>query len=324
MPEPVALRPHPCVSICIPVLNEEKNIEALLRRVGAVLASLPDEPQAQRHELLVVDDGSSDRSRDLLRAASPASNRYRIRVVSLSRNFGHQMALSAALDHSRGDVCFLIDGDLQDRPEELPRFIEEYRRGADVVFARRTKRKEPLWLRVSYWVFYRIARGLSELPLPLDAGDFSLISRRVVEVIKRTPERNRYLRGLRSWAGFRQVEIAVERAPRTAGESKYGLFKLLKLACDGLFSFSVVPLRLAALVGAITLAGSMAFAAYAAYAKFFLDSSPQGFTALTFIMVTASGIQLLFMGVIGEYVGRIYQESKQRPHYVVDEVFESP
>lgn len=317
------LRPSPAVSICIPLLNEEANIDALLKRVGGVLSGIPTATSGSKHELILVDDGSSDGTFELLSGAMPISENYRIRVVRFSRNFGHQMALSAALDHARGEVCFLIDGDLQDRPEELARFLEEYRKGADVVFARRIKRKESWWLRVSYRIFYRLAKSLSEHPLPLDAGDFSLISRRVVDVMRRSPERNRYLRGLRSWAGFRQVEVPVERAARNAGDSKYSLFKLFKLACDGIFSFSVVPLRLASIIGALTLAAAVLFAVYAGYVRVVQGQSPPGFTALTFLLVTFSGIQLLFMGVIGEYIGRIYQESKQRPHYVIDEVIDS-
>ncbi len=320
----IGLRESPAVSVCVPVFNEEENVSILLSRVGVVLTEVPRSHSGIPHEIVFVDDGSSDRTHELLATAKPQSDAYRIRVVRLSRNFGHQTALTAAIDHAIGDACFLIDGDLQDRPEELPRFLRSYREGADVVFAKRIKRKESLWLRLSYSLFYRLAKRLADHPLPLDAGDFSLISRRVVEVLKRSPERNRYLRGLRAWAGFRQIDLPVERDARVAGVSKYGVFKLFKLACDGIFSFSVVPLRMAAFLGAITLTGALIFAAYAAYVRLVQDRSPPGFTALTFLLVVFSGIQLLFMGIIGEYVGRIYQESKQRPQYVVDEVSETP
>jgi dolichol-phosphate mannosyltransferase len=313
----------PSISVCVPVFNEEDNIEHLVSRVGGVLGSIGVATSGKPHEIVFVDDGSTDRTAVLLEAHVRRGHSFRVSLVRFSRNFGHQIALTAALDHAGGDVCFLIDGDLQDRPEELERFVAEYRAGADVVYARRIKRKESWWLRLSYRFFYRMARMLSEEPLPLDAGDFSLVSRRVVEVMKAAPERNRYLRGLRSWAGFQQMEIPVERAARNAGESKYGIWKLFKLACDGIFSFSVMPLRFAAIIGALTLGGAILFSGYALYARLFLGVSPPGFTALTFLLVTFSGIQLLFMGIIGEYVGRIYQEAKRRPQYVVDEVLES-
>jgi dolichol-phosphate mannosyltransferase len=298
------------LTIGVPVHNEEAVMPELLARTRAVLDAVPGGP----HELIFVDDGSFDRTLALLEAA--ASEDPRIVVVSLSRNFGHQAALSAALDEAQGDAVVLMDGDLQDSPESIPAMFEKFREGFDVVYAQRVKRKEPWWLRAAYYGFYRVAASLSELHLPLDAGDFGLMSRRVVDEVRRMPEHHRYLRGLRSWVGFRQIAIPIERAARAAGEPKYDAWRLLKLASDGIFAFSVVPLRAAALLGLLAIGASVAYALYAVWAKFFLDRSPQGFTALTILITFLGGFILLFLGVIGEYVGRIYDESKGRPIYI--------
>lgn len=302
------------LSVAVPFYNEERNVEECLSRIGAVLDGVPGGP----HEIVAVDDGSTDDTLALLRRA--CEEEPRLTVLSLSRNFGHQAALTAALDRVSGDATVVLDGDLQDPPEAIPRLLERYREGADVVYVERTSRQGPLWLRFCYHIFYRIADALSDLPLPLDAGDFSLISRRVVEALRRMPERHRYLRGLRAWAGFEQVGVRIDRAPRHAGESKYGLSQLLELALDGIFDFSVVPLRAAAVLGAGTVAVTSAYAVYALYAKLVLARSPQGFTALIMTLVFVGGVQLFFLGVIGEYLSRVYGEVKQRPQYLVEEV----
>jgi len=301
------------VSLAIPIYNEEAVVPQLLRRTAAVLDSLPGGP----HEVVLVDDGSSDRTLDILQEA--AERDPRLLVIALSRNFGHQTALAAALDHVSGDAVVLMDGDLQDSPEAIPRLVEMYRKGYDVIYAQRVNRKEAWWLRFCYYVFYRLLALLSPIQLPLDAGDFGLMSRRVVDEIRRMPEHHRYLRGMRSWVGFRQVGIPIERSARHAGRTKYSPLKLLKLASDGIFAFSIVPLRAAAIVGAIAVLLSFIFTLYAVYAKFWLHS-PQGFTALIVVITFLSGVNLFFLGVIGEYVGRIYEEAKARPHYVVQKV----
>jgi dolichol-phosphate mannosyltransferase len=245
-------------------------------------------------------------------------------VVALSRNFGHQAALTAALERVSGDVVMTMDGDLQDRPEAIHDFLARFDQGFDVVYARRVNRKEGWLLRTCYHLFYRAAARLSESPLPLDAGDFALMSRRVVDALRSAPEHHRYLRGLRSWVGFRQTAIDVARDERFAGTTNYGPVKLFKLAADGIFSFSIVPLRAAALLGLLAIMASSAFSVYSLYAKFFLHRAPQGFTALILIFTFLAGVQLFFVGVIGEYVGRIYQEVKRRPLYVVGSVRRSP
>jgi glycosyltransferase involved in cell wall biosynthesis len=306
------------LSVAIPLFNEQEVLPELLRRVGAVLDGIPDGP----HEIVIVDDGSSDRTPALLDAA--ANVNPRLVVVTLSRNFGHQAALTAALDHASGDAVVLMDGDLQDPPEAIPSLLAQLAAGYDVVYAQRMQRKESWPLRVSYFLFYRLLYWLADLRLPLDAGDFGLMSRRVVDQIKAAPEHNRYLRGLRVWAGYKHIGVPIERDARFAGKSKYSTLKLLRLASDGIFAFSIVPLRAAAVVGAIAITLSIVFALYALYAKVVLDRSPAGFTAITILVTFLSGVNILFVGVIGEYVGRIYEEVKARPVYVVERLKRGP
>lgn len=306
------------VSLAIPVYNEADVICELLARSTAVLDSLPGGP----HEIVLVDDGSSDGTFSLLEQAADEDSR--ISAISLSRNFGHQSALSAAMDFVRGDVVVVMDGDLQDPPETIPSMLAAYLRGYDVVYAIRVKRKEGWILRLCYASFYKIMSSLADLHLPEGAGDFALLSRRVVDHIRQSPERHRYLRGLRTWYGFPQIGIEVERSSRHAGVSKYNMRRLFGLAFDGIFAFSVIPIRLATLLGLSGVFCSMLFAMYSLFAKFFYANtsgqSPTGFTALIFAVVFLGSIQLLFLGVVGEYIGRIYDEVKRRPHYVVDRV----
>jgi dolichol-phosphate mannosyltransferase len=302
------------LSVAIPLHNEEEGIPELLRRLAAVLDSIPGGP----HEMVFVDDGSRDRTLELLHAA--AQRDPRLVVIALSRNFGHQPALTAALDYVSGDVVVAMDGDLQDRPEAISVLLAKHREGFDVVYARRVKRKESWPLRLSYFLFYRLLASLADTRLPPDSGDFALMSRQVVEQIRAAPEHNRYLRGLRSWVGFRQAGIVVERDERFAGTTNYGPLKLLKLASDGLFSFSIVPLRAAALLGLAAILLSAGFSAYTLYAKLFLHRAPVGFTSIMLFMSFLAGVQLFFLGVIGEYIGRIYNETKRRPLYVVGSV----
>lgn len=302
------------LSVAIPVHNEESVLPELLRRLRTVVDSLPGGP----HEMLFVDDGSTDRTAEIL--AEAAREDSRIVAISLSRNFGHQAAITAALDHVQGSAVVVMDGDLQDTPEAIPEFVEKYQQGFDVVYAQRVRRKEPLLLRICYFLFYRMMAGLSDIQLPLDSGDFGLMSRRVVDHLKKMPEHHRYLRGMRSWVGFRQTGLSVERAERHSGKSKYSVMRLTKLAFDGIFAFSIVPIRAAALFGALVMSVSTLYVLYSLYAKLFLHKSPQGFTALIVAVTFLSGIVLFFLGVIGEYVGRIYEETKARPQYVVGRI----
>lgn len=302
------------LSVAIPVHNEESVLPELLLRLRKVLEGLSAGP----HEIVFVDDGSTDGTFAMLSEAAHEDSR--IIAISLSRNFGHQAAISAALDHASGDAVVIMDGDLQDIPEVIPQFLEKFVEGFDVVYAQRVRRKEPLLLRICYFVFYRMMARLSDIRLPLDSGDFGLMSRRVVDQVRRMPEHHRYLRGMRSWVGFRQIGIPVERAERHSGKSKYSLMRLMKLAADGIFAFSIVPIRAAALLGAFVMFLSLIYVCFALYAKLFLHESPQGFTALLVAVTFLSGIVLFFLGIIGEYVGRIYEETKARPQYVIGQI----
>ena len=302
------------VSVAVPLHNEAATFPELFRRLAAVLDDLAGGP----HEIVFVDDGSTDDTFDMILGA--AASDCRIVGVRLSRNFGHQAALTAALETVTGDLVVVMDGDLQDRPEEIPRFVAEYERGYDVVYAQRTHRKESVPYRVAYFSFYRAMRRLSELDVPVDTGDFALLSRRVVDQINRLPERHRYIRGLRTWVGFPQIGIPVERDARAGGEPSYTLRKLFGLAFDGVFAFSSTPLRAAWLFGALASAAASIYALYAVFQRLFLGTSPQGFTALIVAITFFAGVQLLFLGLIGEYLGRVYDEAKGRPHFVVTDV----
>lgn len=302
------------VSIAIPVYNEETIVEELLRRCLAVLDCLPNGP----HEIVLVDDGSTDRTWALIQQASAQDGR--VIGVTLSRNFGHQAAIGAALDHTSGDFVVVMDGDLQDPPEAIPDLLAEAQKGFDVVYVVRIGRKEGVWLRTCYALFYRLISLLADLKLPMGAGDFAIMSRRVVDLVRQSPERQRYLRGLRTWYGFQQKGLEIERNARHSGRSKYNLRRLFRLAFDGVFAFSVVPIRLATAFGMLAVTGSVLFVVYSLIVKVFFGQSPVGFTALIFAITFLSGVQLLFLGVIGEYIGRIYEEVKQRPHYIVKQV----
>lgn len=307
------------VSVAIPLFNEREVVPELLRRVETVLAALPGGP----HEVVVVDDGSTDGTRDLLVARQ--RDLPGLRVILLSRNFGHQAAITAALDHVTGDAVVVMDGDLQDPPEVIPAMLAAHRDGADVVYAVRASRQEGILLRAAYGLFYRALQRASRVPIPVDAGDFALLSARVVGEFRRLPERHRFLRGMRAWIGFRQVALPVDRPVRAAGTSKYTLRGLVRLAFDGLFAFSVWPIRLAMVAGGIGAAGAGAFALYASILRVATGRVPEGFTAILVVMVFLASVHLMFLGVVGEYVGRIYDEVKQRPVYVVDRIVgESP
>lgn len=302
------------ISVAIPVYNEEDVIPELLGRLTAVLDAQPGGP----HEIVFVNDGSQDRTRELLAAA--AARDHRIVVINLSRNFGHQAALSAALGHAIGDVVLSMDADLQDAPEALPSLLTKLDEGYDVVVVRRVERKETIWKRAAYYLAYRLIARLSNVPQELDVGDFALMTRQVVTAVTSLPERERYLRGLRSWVGFRQTAMAMPRAARAAGTTKYSLGRLVGLALDGAFSFSVVPLRISAGIGFLSFLGALLFSLYAVYARVVLGRSPQGFTALFVAGTFFAGILLIVLWILGEYIGRIYVEVKRRPAYVVESV----
>jgi dolichol-phosphate mannosyltransferase len=305
------------ISIVIPAFNEEAGIAELYRRIV-------DAAPAWREafEIVIVDDGSHDGT--LKVCESLGAGDHRLKAVSLSRNFGHQAAVSAGLMHARGSIIAVMDADLQDPPEELLPFIQKIRDGWDVVYAIRTKRKEGPIKRICYRLYYRLLKHLATLDIPLDAGDFCVMRCEVVDAINRLPERSRFVRGLRSWVGFRQTGIAYERQARFAGEPKYTFRKLLKLAADGIINFSCRPLQFILSIGLALAFCSIAGAAFvvvqyiANWTIFgFNPHQSRGWTSLIFVLLFFSAVQLVCLGILGEYIGRLFEEVKQRPAWLV-------
>lgn len=304
---------RPELSVIIPVYNEEDTLDPLIRRLTSVLDEF-----GEPYEILFIDDGSHDASLSMLRAFH--ADNPRIKCLSLSRNFGHQVAVSCGLDHAVGRAVVVMDGDLQDPPEILPDLVARWREGFDVVYAVRRQRKENVVKRAAYASFYWLLHKVSYLDIPLDSGDFSLMDRRVVDVLKTMPERNRFVRGLRTWVGLKQTPFMYERSARFAGESKYGLTKLMRLAFDGLVSYSFVPLRLVSNLGMLVSLSALAYMAYLIADRWFgARGTIEGWTSTVVIVLFIGGVQLLSLGIIGEYIGRIFDEVKQRPQYVVGE-----
>ncbi|MBA2526775.1 MAG: glycosyltransferase [Pyrinomonadaceae bacterium] len=302
---------RPQVSVVFPVYNESENLEALVSRVHPVLNGA----SKGSFEVVFVDDGSRDGSGELLDALSERDGRYK--VVHFSRNFGHQAALQAGLDGARGRAVVLMDADLQDPPELVTRFIEKWQEGYEVVYAIRRKRKESMWKRAAYTIFYRTMRLIAEIDAPLDAGDFCLMDRRVVDTLVALRERNRFLRGLRSWVGFKQIGIEYEREARNAGEPKYTFRKLIGLALSGYIGFSSLPLRLAAWLGLWSATAGFLLALWVVLSKLIVPHVPQGWASTIAVILFVGGVQMIMLGVIGEYLGRVYDEVRQRPLYVI-------
>jgi glycosyltransferase involved in cell wall biosynthesis len=306
----------PLVSIVSPVYQEEAGIDEFHRRLVAALEPLA--PGAA-FEVVYVNDGSTDGSLARLHAIAAAD--ARVTVVNLARNFGHQVALSAGIDTAVGDAVVAIDSDLQDPPEVVAEMIERWCEGYQVVFGVRTKRAGET--RFKLWtskLYYGLIDRMAEVRLPHQAGDFRLLDRQVVDVLKDMPERNRYLRGMVAWVGFRQCAVEYDRDPRFAGSTNYTLRKMVRLAFDGITSFSERPLRLATNLGLVVMAVAFLFAAWVIVSTVVDDSSGKGWPSLMAVVALLGGIQLLCIGVLGEYVGRIYRETKGRPLYIVADV----
>ena len=301
------------LSVVLPVHNEEDNIPILYSRLHSVL-----EKTGMDYEIIFVDDGSGDKS--LERMHGLAAKDYHVMVVELARNFGHQVAITAGLDHARGNAVIVMDADLQDPPEVLPQLIAKWREGHDVVYAIRQERKEGWFKRTTYAVFYRILRRVADIEIPLDAGDFCIMDRTVVNLLRSMPERNRFVRGIRSWVGLRQTGLPYERQARNAGRPKYSLARLMLLALDGLISFSYTPLRVASLSGVGISLLSFLLAGFFFIKKLTTGLNPPGFATLVVAIFFLAGIQLITIGVMGEYIGRIFDEVKRRPLYVVRRV----
>ncbi|MDW5415543.1 glycosyltransferase family 2 protein [Iodobacter sp. CM08] len=304
------------LSIVVPCYNEEAVIAETLKRLSAFSRELNELDV----EFIFVDDGSTDATRSILK--QHASHDTRIRLVSFARNFGHQIAVTAGIDCARGDAVVLIDADLQDPPEAIHAMLEKWRAGFDVVYGTRTDRPgESAFKRATAKCFYRLLNRLSDVPIPLDTGDFRLMSRPVVDTLKAMPERDRFVRGMVSWAGFKQVALPYQRAKRFAGKSKYPLSKMIRFACDGIMSFSAKPLQLAMAMGMGTSLLALIGIFYALFLRIFTNIWVEGWTALMIAVLFLGGVQLICVGILGEYIGRIYKESKQRPLYVVQEYF---
>lgn len=305
----------PKYSLIVPVYNEEKTILELYRRVSAVIDSLDGAA-----ELILVNDGSRDRSLQIIRELHDRDRR--VCYISLARNFGHQIAVTAGLNFVRGQVTIILDADLQDPPELIPDMIEQWRQGYQVVYAQRTQRRKEGWFkRFSAYLFYRLLKHLADVDIPTDTGDFCLMDRQVVDVLNAMPERNRYIRGMRSWVGFRQKAIWFERDPRFAGEVKYTFTKSLALAVNGLVSFSKVPLRLSTYVGLLAAAIAIFMALLVLYWRLFVPRSPlTNYTIILVAIFFLGAVQLVSIGILGEYIGRIYEEVKGRPLYTLAEV----
>lgn len=307
------------ISVVAPVFDEEAALPEFVRRLTDAL-----EPTGEPHEIVLVDDGSRDGSLAVMKQAH--HDDPRIKVVNLSRNFGHQIAISAGLDHAAGDVVAIMDSDLQDPPEVLPLLLAKQKEGYDVVYAIRGKRPEGLLKRTAYAAFYRLMRSVANTEIPLDSGDFCVLSRRATDVLRGMPERNRFLRGLRGWIGFRQVGLEYDRDQRLAGEVKYTVPKLLRLAIDGFVSFSYVPLRLASVFGFLISALSFVGVLLTFYLRLFTTTADvPGWASTAVLILFLGGVQLMTIGIAGEYLGRIYDEVKRRPLYIVDDLigFES-
>jgi dolichol-phosphate mannosyltransferase len=301
------------LSIVIPVFNEEAVIAATHARVIAVMESI-----AEPFEIIYIDDGSLDGTADIIAGWADADDR--IKLISFSRNFGHQTAITCGMDHAAGDAIVVIDADLQDPPEVIPRMVAKWREGFEVVYGKRSARNgETVLKKMSARAFYRFLHRMSDVEIPTDVGDFRLIDRKVRDILLCIPEHNRYVRGLIAWLGFRQTAVTFERQPRAAGETKYPLRKMLKLAGDGITSFSYKPLRIATTIGISLSVFSFLFFIFIFVSRLFnLQVMEPGFASLMCVMLFFFGIVLIMLGIIGEYIGRIFEEVKGRPLYIID------
>lgn len=310
---------QPILSIVVPMYNEQGNVGPLLERIGTVVENLPGRPS---YEIVLVNDGSADATVDAIR--EQLARRPHLVLVNLSRNFGHQLAATAGIELAAGAAVILMDGDLQDPPELISAFVEKWREGFDVVYAvRRSRKGESAFKLFTAGFFYRIIKRLTKVSIPVDTGDFRLMSRRVVEALRRSPERHRFLRGMVSWVGFNQVGVVYDRDVRLSGQTKYPLPKMIRFAIDAITSFSDIPLRFAAYFGFAVSAIAFVYALVVVIDKLFGVYPPAytpGWASTIVAVVFLGGVQLISLGIIGEYLGRIYDEVKGRPLYLISDV----
>lgn len=304
---------NPQINLIVPLYNEQAVFESLIQRLSALIKNTP-----LGIEVILVDDGSKDNTPLLMRQLSLTDNHFT--SVFLSRNFGHQLALTAGLQYVNAtDAIMVIDGDLQDPPELLAEFYAYYQKGYDIVYAVRQKRKEGFLKRLAYKWFYKFLKSVSYIDIPLDSGDFSLISRRAVDILNKMPEESRFIRGMRSWIGFNQIGVSYERQERQAGDSKYPFKKLIALAFSGIFNFSEFPVKILFKTGVFAVLISLCYLGYTLFEKFYYHSVPSGFTALLFFVILMGGLQLIAIGLLGEYILRIYFQVKNRPLVIIKE-----
>lgn len=307
------------LSVVVPCYNEEPVIARTHERLTAVLGAMADSD----FELIYVDDGSRDGTLDVLSSIQRTDTR--VRVVALSRNFGHEIATTAGLTEATGDAVALIDADLQDPPEVLPEMLDRWRQGADVAYGRRIRRDgETAVKRLTSRIFYRLFNRLADVPIPHDTGDFRLMDRRVVDAFLAMPERDRFVRGMVAWVGFRQEPVLFHRNPRAAGETSYSFLQLLNLATDSILSFSVLPLRLATWTGFLAALLALGGILYAVVIRLLTDQWIPGWAALFVAILFMGGVQLVLIGILGEFIGRIYGEVKRRPLYLIRERYGFP
>jgi dolichol-phosphate mannosyltransferase len=301
------------ISIVIPLLNEEKIIHELYSRVKIVANSISPE-----HELVFVNDGSTDNTLSLIKKFSREDSR--VKYISFSRNFGHQNAITAGINVASGKAIVIIDGDLQDPPELIPRLYEKFKEGFHVVYAKRISREgENFFKKITAKLFYRLIRKMASIEIPLDTGDFRIISSEVARHLKNMPEKNKFLRGQIAWLGFSQTFVDYERQERLEGQTKFTVRKMLRFAFDGITSFSVMPLQIASLLGLFFSLVAFAFIIYALYSKFVLHEVVTGWTSIMVSSMFIGGVQLMCIGIIGEYISRISNDVKKRPSYIVEE-----
>lgn len=300
-------------SIILPVYNEQENLQLLHDRISKVMTKLKSS-----YEIVFINDGSTDKTHEMLMSMHRKDSA--IKIINFSRNFGHQTAVSAGLKYCTGEMIAILDADLQDPPEVLPDFFKKLESGYDTVYAIRKNRKETAWKKFAYSSYYRILKSLANVDIPLDSGDFCVMSRRMIDAINSLPERNRFVRGLRSWVGFKQIGLAYDRDSRNAGDSKYTMSKLFKLASDGIFSFSYVPLQAITWIGFFGILFSVIGTLWAGYQKFFTPNynAVPGFATTVILIMFIGGLQLFSLGVVGEYMRRMYDEIKARPQYIID------
>ncbi len=303
-------------SIVVPVLNEEKVLNEFYKRLTIVMDKL-----GENYEIIFVNDGSTDNSLEIMEKMN--SDDERVKIIDFSRNFGHQIAITAGIDYASGAAVVTIDVDLQDPPEVIPELIKKWKEGYDVVYAVRQERKgESFFKKASASLFYRLFNKMAGTSMPLDAGDFRLMDRKAVDSLKQIREKNRYIRGLTIWIGFRQIGVSYQRKERFAGHTGYTLKKSLRLAFDAFFSFTIFPLKIATYLGSFVVGLSFFYIVYLVILKFSADTVVEAWSFLVAAIILLGGVQLICLGVLGEYLGRVGEEVRKRPLYIVRKVFD--